>query len=194
MYFRIPPVFHFTEALLFWAVYLWVFIPEVRLIRRPAPETSQDAGTMRMIVIGNQAAMFLALAASFLPWFATPNPRISLFVGTGVLFAGGVLRRWCFRALGQFFTGAVTVSPGQPVVDRGPYRFVRHPSYTAGFMIFLGLGIALGNWLSVAFLFLVPCYVYRRRVLVEEAALLRTIGEPYRAYMARTKRFIPFLL
>jgi protein-S-isoprenylcysteine O-methyltransferase len=192
--FRVPPVLQFKEALLFWAVFLWVFIPEGRLLRKTAPPTSQDGGTMRLIVVGNQAAMFLAAAASFLPRFATPGPRVGLLLGTGLLCAGGVLRRLCFRALGQYFTGAVTVSPDQPVVDRGPYRFVRHPSYTAGFLVFLGFGVALGSWLSIAFLFLLPAYVYRRRVLVEEAALLGTIGEPYRAYMSRTRRFIPFLL
>lgn len=80
------------------------------------------------------------------------------------------------------------------MIDSGPYRFVRHPSYTAGFMIFLGIGIALVNVLSVVILFAVPCFVYTRRVQAEEKALLETIGEPYRAYMSHTKRFIPFLV
>ncbi len=86
------------------------------------------------------------------------------------------------------------MSTDQPVIDRGPYRWVRHPSYTAGFLIFLGIGTALGNWLSVIVLFAVTSFVYSRRVKAEEKALLDTIGEPYRLYMSRTKRFIPFLV
>jgi protein-S-isoprenylcysteine O-methyltransferase Ste14 len=96
--------------------------------------------------------------------------------------------------LGKCFTVSVIVNPDQPVIEHGPYRLVRHPSYTAYFMILLGIGIALGNWLSVVILFAVPCFVYARRVQVEEKALLETIGEPYRAYVSRTKRFIPFLV
>jgi hypothetical protein len=51
----------------------------------------------------------------------------------------------------------------------------------------------LPRWLSLVILFLMSCYVYGRRVKAEEKALLGTIGEPYRAYMAQTKRFIPFI-
>jgi len=52
--------------------------------------------------------------------------------------------------------------------------------------MFLGLGLALGNWLSLIIFLLEICYVYSRRVQAEEKALLGTLGEPYRAYMART--------
>jgi protein-S-isoprenylcysteine O-methyltransferase Ste14 len=95
--------------------------------------------------------------------------------------------------LGKYFTAAVTVSADQPVIDKGPYHWIRHPGYTAGFVVFLGIGLALGNWLSLIIFFLEICYVYSRRVKAEEKAMLDTIGEPYRAYMARTKRFIPFI-
>lgn len=57
-----------------------------------------------------------------------------------------------------------------------------------------GLGLALTNWISFALLTIVPAVLYWIRVSVEERALLDTIGEPYRAYMARTKRFIPFVV
>lgn len=193
---HVPLVFHYPEWCLFWSIFLLVMLPEMLLIRRskktaPGP---QDAGTMRVIVVGNQLAMLGGLAASFLPWALLPGPRTALFVGTAMLFAGGVLRRICFRTLGKHFTGAVTVLPDQPVIDRGPYRWIRHPSYTAGFLVFVGMGIALGSWPAIVISFLGPCYTYARRVSAEEKALVETIGEPYRAYMARTKRFIPFVL
>ena len=111
-----------------------------------------------------------------------------------MLLGGGILRHVCFRTLGKYFTAVVAASSDQPVIERGPYRLVRHPSYTAYFMILLGIGIALGSWLSAAILLAVPCFVFVRRVQAEEKALLETIGEPYRAYMSRTKRFIPFLV
>ena len=192
---HVPPLFAYTEAILFWIVFIWSFSLEILHsgIVAGAPSNAQDAGTLRLINIGSDIAIFLAFAASFLPWFVIPYPRIALYAGTGLLIVGSLFRRYCFRILGKYFTAAVTVSADQPVIENGPYRWIRHPGYTAGFIMFLGIGLALGNWLSLVIFFLEICFVYNQRVKAEEKALLETIGEPYRVYMARTKRFIPFI-
>ena len=190
-----PLVFVFPEAIVFWIVFLWVFLPEIRLVRRATKSLpgGQDAGTARLIIVTDFVAQFAGFAASFLPWLVIPWPRAALYVGTGLLLAGSLLRKYCFRTLGKYFTGAVAVSADQSVIDHGPYRWIRHPAYTGGFIMFLGVGVALGNGVSISILLLVPCYAYIRRVRAEEDALLTTIGDPYRAYMARTKRFVPFV-
>jgi protein-S-isoprenylcysteine O-methyltransferase Ste14 len=79
------------------------------------------------------------------------------------------------------------------VVDRGAYHYVRHPSYTAGAILFLGIGLALANWIGLVVLMGAISVVYGYRVAVEERALLATMGDSYRRYMSRTKRFVPFL-
>ena len=79
------------------------------------------------------------------------------------------------------------------VVDRGAYHYVRHPSYTAGALLFLGIGLSLANWISLVVLMGAVSAVYGYRVSVEERALLATIGDSYGRYMNGTKRFIPFL-
>jgi protein-S-isoprenylcysteine O-methyltransferase Ste14 len=190
-----PPIFAYDEAILFWIVLIWAFYPEILHsgIVAGAPTNRQDAGTLRLINIGSNVALLLAFAASFLPWLTLPYPRLALDAGIVLLAAGSLLRRYCFRILGKYFTAAVTVRAGQPVIDSGPYHWIRHPGYTAGFIMFLGLGLAFGNWLSLAIFFLEIGIVYSRRVKAEERALLDTLGGPYRAYMARTKRFIPFI-
>ena len=190
-----PPIFAYDEAALFWLVLIWAFYPEILHsgIVAGAPTNRQDAGTLRLINIGSNVALLLAFAASFLPWLTLPYPRLALDAGIVLLAAGSLLRRYCFRILGKYFTAAVTVRAGQPVIDSGPYHWIRHPGYTAGFIMFLGLGLAFGNWLSLAIFFLEIGIVYSRRVKAEERALLDTLGGPYRAYMARTKRFIPFI-
>ena len=196
MHAHIAPVFWFPEGVAFWVVYVWVFAREFAVIRkaRRAPASDQDAGTLRLIVIGQSVALLAATAASFLSWLVIDHSLVALVAGTCVLAAGGAARRVCFRTLGEHFKGAVIVRPDQPIIERGPYRWVRHPSYTAAMMIFLGVAIALGSWLSVAILLVVPALIYLRRARVEERAFLETIGEPYRAYMARTTRFIPFVV
>ena len=190
-----PPVFAFTEAILFWIAFVWAFLPEIRHsgIVAGAPSNTQDAGTLHLVNIRSDVALLCAFIVSFLPWLVIPYPRIALYAGTGLLVVGSLLRRYCFRILGKYFTAAVTVRADQPVIDKGPYHWIRHPGYAAGFIMFLGIGLALGNWLSLIIFFLEIYYVYSRRVRAEEKALLGTIGEPYRAYMARTKRFVPFV-
>jgi protein-S-isoprenylcysteine O-methyltransferase Ste14 len=138
--------------------------------------------------------MIAAIAVSFLPWLTMPFPIAAVVAGTIMLVAGGVLRRYCFNTLGKFFTGTVVVSKDQQVIQHGVYRLVRHPSYTAALLMFTGVGVALGSWISAAILLLVHCVLYGVRVSVEEKALLNTLGEPYRDYMSRTRRFIPFII
>jgi protein-S-isoprenylcysteine O-methyltransferase Ste14 len=190
---HIPPLFTHLEAIAFWIIFVWAFGAERAVIQKAAAEgrDDQDEGTMRLILVGNMVAMAAAFIVAFLPWLNISWPRVALAVGAVLMLAGGLLRRACFRALGEHFSGLVRATADQPVIDSGPYRWVRHPSYTAGFLLFLGIGFGLGSWLSIVILFGAAVYVYARRVAVEERVLLATIGEPYREYMQRTTRFIP---
>jgi len=83
------------------------------------------------------------------------------------------------------------VRSGQTVVDTGPYRFVRHPSYTAIIMSFVGIGVALENWLSLVVIIVVPTIGLIIRIRVEERALLNALGEPYREFSQSRARIIP---
>jgi len=105
-----------------------------------------------------------------------------------------LLRRYCWRALGEYFTGDVKARADQPVIRSGPYRFVRHPSYTGAMMMFVGIGLALGNWVSLALVTIAAIAAYSYRVAVEERALVEAIGDPYKAYMKERKRFIPYVI
>jgi protein-S-isoprenylcysteine O-methyltransferase Ste14 len=52
--------------------------------------------------------------------------------------------------LGRFFTVNVAIAANHRLIDTGPYRFVRHPSYTGALMAFLGLALCLANWVPLA--------------------------------------------
>ena len=60
-------------------------------------------------------------------------------------------------------------------------------------LMFVGMGLALSNWLSLLLLVITSIAVYTYRVRIEERVLLDTVGDAYRAYAKRTKRFIPFV-
>ncbi|MFA5322529.1 MAG: isoprenylcysteine carboxylmethyltransferase family protein [Smithella sp.] len=192
---HVSPVFVYPEAVLFWIAFVWSFCLEIKFARTLArnPANTQDAGTRLLIKVGNRIAFFLAFLVSFLPWLVIAHPRMILDAGTGLLIVGSMFRQYSIRILGKYFTPEVIVNADHKVIERGPYRWIRHPGYTAAFIMFLGVGLAFGNWLCLVVLFGEACFVYRRRVMAEENALLDTIGEPYRAYMAQTKRFIPFI-
>jgi protein-S-isoprenylcysteine O-methyltransferase Ste14 len=189
-------VYSWPHGVFFFAVFFWAFAPEARIIsRRNEPSTGlQDAGSKRLIAIGQAMAMLAAFAiAAFVTSAELPHRVTFFWTGLGAMIAGSLLRRHCWRMLGTSFTGAVIVKPDQMVVDRGAYQYVRHPSYTAGAILFLGIGLALSNWISVVVLMSAILIGYGYRVSVEERALLATLGDPYRRYMSRTKRFIPFV-
>ena len=141
-------------------------------------------------------ALFGGLALGIYAGYNTdaslPGPRWWPPLVGFVVFAGGIwLRTAAVLALGRFFTYAVQVDSGQPVIDTGPYRLIRHPSYTGLLMASLGVGIALDNWLSIAACLLPPLIGFTLRLLHEERVLAEQLGEPYRAYMRRTKRLVP---
>lgn len=112
-------------------------------------------------------------------------------VGLVLMAAGFVVRQWSIVTLGRFFTVDVRVHPGQTVVDRGPYRWVRHPSYTALIVFFFGFGLALSNWASLAVLALAPTIGLLVRIRAEERALNSALGDDYSRFAATRRRLFP---
>jgi protein-S-isoprenylcysteine O-methyltransferase Ste14 len=183
-------------AAAFWLVFLWAYWPEFHLLWRSRSTAGpQDAGSLRIVTVGMYLGAFAAVALAYaVPAAALPGRRSLFWAGTAMVGGASLLRRHCFRMLGMSFTAAVVVTAGQAVMERGAYRWIRHPAYTAGALLFAGIGFALGNWASVLTLLVSAAVVYGYRVIVEERALVATLGEPYRAYARRTKRFIPFVV
>jgi protein-S-isoprenylcysteine O-methyltransferase Ste14 len=120
--------------------------------------------------------------------------RWPAFIAGLLLMACGIyVRQWAILTLGRFFTTEVRVHPQQTVIDRGPYRWVRHPSYSGLVVFFLGFGLALTNWMSLLMLVMVPTAGLVLRIHSEERALLTGLGEPYRRYAAVRQRLFPGL-
>ena len=144
------------------------------------------------IVTGGGVIVALVLAAVWtsaaIPWL---RPQVTI-AGIVVFLLGAMLRWWSILTLGRYFTADVEVRATQAVVQSGPYRLVRHPSYTAILIMLLGLGLALLNWASLVVLLATGLIGLGYRVRVEERALVDALGQPYADYMRHTKRFIPF--
>jgi protein-S-isoprenylcysteine O-methyltransferase len=76
-----------------------------------------------------------------------------LFIAGICLMLLGVALRWySVSVLGKYFTFDLAIHSGQVLVEVGPYRYIRHPSYSGALLSLLGFGLALGNWAGLAFL------------------------------------------
>jgi protein-S-isoprenylcysteine O-methyltransferase Ste14 len=120
------------------------------------------------------------------------RPQVTL-AGMVVILLGALLRWWAIFTLGRYFTFEVAVRSTQSVVQSGPYRLVRHPSYTAILIMLLGVGLVLANWASLIMLLASGLLGLLYRVRVEERALVAALGQPYVDYTRHTKLFIPFI-
>ena len=190
-----PLVVHEPAAAVFfwvvagaWAVGELTFA--IRSTRR-SPET-RDASVAALWTACTAGLAFAVYAAHAIDGATLPGPDgWPLAAGLAVFAAGLGIRIWAIRELGRFFKFTVVVQPDHEVVDTGPYRLIRHPSYTGLMLAMLGLGLALGNWVSAAAAAIPAIAGFTIRLLSEERILARELGEPYRADMRRTKRLLP---
>jgi protein-S-isoprenylcysteine O-methyltransferase Ste14 len=190
-----PLPFVWPYALPFWVIYVWAFWPEFAIVRNAnRSRTSTDARSLQVIVMGMWVALLAAFPLAWVSAFQFQTRRALVFwIGVAVFVAGALLRRHCWRMLGESFTGDVRVRPDQQIVTRGAYAILRHPSYTGGILLLTGIGISLGSWASALLLLAASVAVYTYRMIVEERALLAALGEPYREFMRTRKRVIPFI-
>jgi protein-S-isoprenylcysteine O-methyltransferase Ste14 len=99
-------------------------------------------------------------------------PRLLQIASFVIFVAANTLAFWAMR-VNRFFSSIVRIQSdrGQYVVTAGPYAFVRHPGYTAGFLLILVSGIALGSWLAAGFVIATNLPFIMHRLIVEDRVL-----------------------
>ncbi len=158
--------------------------------------TKQDRSTLGVIwlvIMVSVTAGVYAAGSTLLRAFAMPYGESFALAGVILFVAGLFLRWWAIITLGRFFTVDVVIEKDHEVVEGGPFRLVRHPSYTGVLLAFVGFALTLRNWAALLIV-LVPIFAALfRRMNVEEEALSRALGSRYTDYMRRTKRLVPFV-
>lgn len=187
-----------AAALLLRLLYVIWILGELALLVRSLSRSgarTRDRGSFLVVFASIFAGLTLGNAlASSAPGAAVRAGHDAVVYGAlAVMAAGMALRFTAVIVLGRFFTLVVMTGGGQHVVESGPYRWLRHPSYTGALLTIAGVLLAsTANWLALAGLLPVLAGVLYR-IRVEERALSDELGEPYRAYMRRTRRLVPFI-
>ncbi len=162
--------------------------------RSKSGAVSKDRHSLGIIWLVTLAAVALGIVAAYqLRFGRLPASRPAVVIACGLFILGVVLRWYAILHLGRFFTVNVAIHSDHQVVDSGPYRFIRHPSYTGGLLTAVGFSMTLNNWASFVIIVLPYVAVILWRIHLEEQALRAALGESYSAYMQRTRRLIPFI-
>ncbi len=185
-------------GVIFWIAFACWVLPEVFAwkLRRPGGSAViRDRDSLFLI----SALWWIGIVGGFLFSSFLPNAAIhwkqpTLFlVGVCFIMAGVMLRWYSVSVLGKYFTFNIAIQNNQVLVERGPYRYVRHPSYSGALISLLGFGLALGNWISLVFSFSCLVLAYAYRIPLEESALHSAFGEKYLQYQKKTWRLMPFV-
>jgi protein-S-isoprenylcysteine O-methyltransferase Ste14 len=114
-------------------------------------------------------------------------------IGVALIVIGLIIRIQSMVTLGRFFTYSVAQVDDHQLIETGLYKIIRHPGYLGQLMIFIGISIALSNWLSILAMTIPIAIGYGYRIQVEEKFMLERLGENYLDYQKRTKRIIPMI-
>jgi protein-S-isoprenylcysteine O-methyltransferase Ste14 len=162
------------------------------LKRRGNRVRPKNRGSNLMVLFSWMVA--LIVSQSFAKYEIAILPSWAFYLGIVLMMAGIAFRQWAIAILGRYFSGIIGVQDGQKVVDSGPYRLIRHPSYTGALLIMVGIGLAMQSWGAALVIVLIFAISYGHRMLIEERVLVANLGASYADYMKRTKRVIPFLV
>ena len=168
-----------------------VLVPRLRR-RGRATRVKKDRGSGALIIFTVLVSIILALSLGYAG--VGPLPDWVFYPGIFLMLLGVLVRQWAIAVLGRFFSLTVRVAEDHRVVEQGPYRLVRHPSYTGVLITFIGLALAVQSAGALLVLLGVFSISYGYRMIVEEKALLSELGDDYANYKKRTKRLIPYII
>jgi protein-S-isoprenylcysteine O-methyltransferase Ste14 len=177
--------------------YFLLFVTEFllsRLLRsNDTDQQNLDKKSISFIWITIVMAISLSVYISFAIDLPISQNLLIREIGVGVLLLGIGVRLSVVFALGKFFTVDVTIRKDHQLKTDGFYKYLRHPSYSASLLSFVGMALTLNNWLSMVLLLSAVFFAFAKRVQIEEEALLQHFGQAYLDYQKTTFRMIPFV-
>lgn len=173
------------------------FLVELLLNRLMKSKTTdkkgQDKNSLQYIWITIMLVIPIGVYLSQITVFPISSYPVISYFGLILIVFGLFLRLFIIRTLGKSFTVDVTIRKQHVLKTDGFYRFLRHPSYSASLLSFVGLGFTVNNYLSLILIFTGVFAAFSYRIYAEEKALKTGFGVEYLEYMAKSKKLIPFI-
>jgi len=196
--FYVLPLAARPELLLTWPVVLLAAFCTVLFLTQPALSVQEskahkgtDGWTIWLIIGVSGAGQILSLV----DWAHRQGAPDTLdaWTGSGILLltVGTAFRLWAIRTLRNNFAATVQIKPGQQLITSGPYRWLRHPSYTGAWLAMIGAALLMHSYIGLVLMGPGMLLVYMRRIAVEEQALEAGFGEAYSSMKKRTQRLVP---
>jgi protein-S-isoprenylcysteine O-methyltransferase Ste14 len=163
-------------------------------MRKRSPISRNKSFRIRLIkFFKHSISVFLVFQVLFLDLFPIADQSTARQIIGATLYLVGLAMSVMSRLqLGKNWVDMedYQLVPEHSLITQGLYRYIRHPIYTGDFLLFVGLQLALGSWLVLAALLVIPISI--RQVFIEEALLSQRFPD-YHAYRLHTKRFIPLI-
>src|SRR5438309_5963852 len=185
-----PPALHLVQLWMVVSVSILANILQPAYRPFEGSRTPEDRGTAAQILW----TVYLTQAAALLELVWRRRVAIPLDLTTwaalAAMIGGLALRTWAVVLLGPWFTWNVTVQAGQQLVSGGPYRFIRHPSYTGALITFVASCVLLRSWVVALLAAFTLVLAFRRRIRYEEAMLVKPLPGSH-SYSSRTDTLLP---
>lgn len=156
---------------------------------------THDRYSMLLITVGAILCYAIPLCD-----FAYRNPereilihQSSTILGIIFIYGGFAFRYWSIQVLGKFFSSKVEIKEGHELIQIGPYKILRHPSYSGAWISMVGVSLLFQSKIGLVFSIFIYFLIYIYRIECEEKALVGTFGEKYTAYQEKTWRMFPYL-
>lgn len=201
-------VFHLPQAavdrirasLVYWPLWvsaaIWILFSIYWEIaaKNAAPEARSESPLSRglHVFMVNFALLLLFVPVPGLTKRYLPAARSLVPVGLTMEISAFLLAVWARRHLGRNWSGRVTIKVGHELVRSGPYRFVRHPIYTALLGMYAGSALVSGEWHALLG-FVIAALAYWRKLRIEEANLALAFGANWADYCGSTRALFPWL-
>ena len=143
-------------------------------------------------LLGYGAMLAYLIYPPLVAWGQVDVPSGVRWAGAGAVLLMLPAIYWLFSSLGKNVTPTVSIREEHQLVTEGPYRYIRHPLYTFGFIAMVGMAVLAANWFILAMLLVAMTAIFAR-TQQEEEKLIERFGDEYVRYMERTGRYLPRL-
>jgi protein-S-isoprenylcysteine O-methyltransferase Ste14 len=189
----------FEWYLLLTTTYVWFFLEFIQLfiipsVRRRKAIKKERKSTIILILGIALNVFFIEFLAFYTYYSGIGYLGNTLYIGLGLVILGIIIRQYSIYILGKYFSPHVEIQKEHKLIEKGLYKYIRHPSYLGSILSLTGLSIAFESLLSLIFSLILSSIFYGYRINVEEKELIKIFGNGYLNYIKRTKKLIPFLI